>query len=115
MVAWCIRVLMHDYRKLRVYDMAIEFTSETYRLTKALPHSGRYGLVQQMNRKGVSIASTIAQGTRRGDRRNCARFGCITRGSRCEVVDRESVRVLCERLEKLNASLTNLGKRMSPP
>ena len=27
---------MHDYHHLRVYDMAIEITTETYRLTKTL-------------------------------------------------------------------------------
>ncbi len=127
MVAWCIPVLMHDYRKLRVYDMAIDLTSETYRLTKTLPRSERYGLVQQMNRAAVSIASNIAEGAGRGDGRDFARFLRIARGSVCEldaqatmaarvgVVDGESARVLREHLEKLKASLTNLEKRMSPP
>ena len=118
---------MHDYRKLRVYDMAIDLTSETYRLTKTLPRSERYGLVQQMNRAAVSIASNIAEGAGRGDGRDFARFLRIARGSVCEldaqatmaarvgVVDGESARVLREHLEKLKASLTNLEKRMSPP
>ena len=118
---------MHDYRKLRVYDMAIEVTSETYRLTKTLPRSERYGLVQQMNRAAVSIASNIAEGAGRGDGRDFARFLRIARGSVCGldaqatmaarvgVVDGESARVLREHLEKLKASLTNLEKRMSLP
>ncbi len=126
MVAWCICVLMHDYRQLRVYDMAIEVTSETYRLTKTLPRSERYGLVQQMNRASVSIASNIAEGAGRGDNRDFARFLRIARGSACELeaqatlatrvalVDGEPVRVLREHLEKLKASITNLEKRVSP-
>jgi len=127
LVVWCIPVLMHDYRKLRVYDMAIEVTNETYRLTRTLPRSERYGLVQQMNRAAVSIASNIAEGAGRGDSRHFARFLRIARGSACEldaqatmaarvgVVDGESARALRKHLEKLKASLTNLGKRMSPP
>jgi len=118
---------MHDYRQLRVYDMAIEVTSATYRLTKTLPRSERYGLVQQMNRASVSIASNIAEGAGRGDNRDFARFLRIARGSACELeaqttmaarlglVDGESARVLREHLERLKASITNLEKTISPP
>jgi len=107
--------------------MAIEVTSETYRLTKTLPRSERYGLVQQMNRASVSIASNIAEGAGRGDSRDFARFLRISRGSACELeaqatlatevglVDGESARMLREHLEKLKASITNLEKRISPP
>ena len=118
---------MHDYRQLRVYEMAIELTSETYRLTRTLPRSERYGLVQQMNRASVSIASNIAEGAGRGDSREFARFLRISRGSACELeaqatmaarvglADGESARVLREHIEKLKASLTNLERRTSPP
>jgi four helix bundle protein len=118
---------MHDYRQLRVYDMAIEITSETYRLTRTLPRSERFGLVQQMNRASVSIASNIAEGAGRGDSRDFARFLRIARGSACELeaqatmaarvglIDGKQARVLREHIEKLKASITNLEKRMSPP
>ncbi|MEA3502731.1 MAG: four helix bundle protein [Actinomycetota bacterium] len=118
---------MHDYRQLRVYDMAIGITSEPYRLTKTLPRSERYGLVQQMNRASVSIASNIAEGAGRGDSRDFARFLRIALGSACELeaqttiaagvglVDGESARVLREHLERLKASITNLEKTISPP
>ena len=117
---------MHDYRQLRVYDMAIEITRETYRLTKTLPRSERYGCVRQMNRASVSVASNIAEGAGRGDSRDFARFLRIARGSACELeaqatmaarigfVDGESARVLREHLEKLKASITNLEKRVFP-
>ena len=109
--------------------MAIDITSETYRLTKTLPRSERYGLVHQMNRASVSIASNIAERAGRGDSRDFARFVRIARGSACELeaqatmaarvglLNGESARVLREHLEKLKASLTNLEKRMSlsPP
>ena len=116
---------MHDYRQLRVYDMAIELTGETYRLTTTLPRAERYGLVHQMNRASVSIVSNIAEGAGRGDNRDFARFLRIARGSACELeaqatvaamvglVDGEAARVLREHVEKLKASLTNLEKRMS--
>ena len=105
--------------------MAIQLTGETYRLTKTFPRSERYGLVQQMNRASVSIASNIAEGAGRGDTRDFARFLRIARGSACELeaqalmaanlgfVDEEHARVLREHLEKLKASLTNLERRMS--
>lgn len=106
--------------------MAIELTTETYRLTKTLPRSERYGLSQQMNRACVSIASNIAEGAGRGDGRDFARFLRIARGSACELeaqatmaarvggVDGEAARVLREHIEKLKASITNLEKRIAP-
>jgi len=106
--------------------MAIDITSETYRLTKTLPRAERFGLVQQMNRASVSIASNIAEGAGRGDSRDFARFLRIARGSACELeaqatmaarvglVDGESARVLREHCEQLKASITNLEKRISP-
>lgn len=127
LVSWCNCVLMHNYRQLRVYDMAIDITSETYRLTKTFPRAERFGLVQQMNRASVSIASNIAEGAGRGDSRDFARFLRIARGSVCELeaqatmaarvglVDGESARFLREHCEKLKASITNLEKRISPP
>ena len=123
----CISVRMHDYRRLRVYDMAIDITSETYRLTKMLPRSERFGLVQQMNRASVSIASNIAEGAGRGDSRDFARFLRIARGSACEleaqatmatrvgVMDGESAQALRNHLEQLKASLTNLERQLSSP
>jgi four helix bundle protein len=117
--------MTHDYRQLRVYEMAIDLTSETYRLTKTFPSAERFGLVQQMNRASVSIASNIAEGAGRGDSRDFARFLRISRGSACELeaqatmavrvglVDPEPARVLRAHLEKLKASLTNLEKRIS--
>ena len=44
--------------------MAIDITSETYRLTKTLPRSERYGLVQQMTGHLFRSPSTLpkAQG-----------------------------------------------------
>ena len=115
---------MHDYRRLRVYDMAIEIARETYRLTKTLPPSERFALVQQMNRASVSIASNIAEGAGRGDNRDFARFLRIARGSACELeaqatmaatiglVDQDPARMLREHLEKLKASITNLEKQI---
>ncbi|MCL1592790.1 MAG: four helix bundle protein [Actinomycetia bacterium] len=107
--------------------MAIELVSETYRLTRMLPRSERFGLVRQMNRASVSIASNIAEGAGRGDSRDFARFLRIARGSACELeaqatmaarlglVERDPARVLRGRLEKVKASLTNLEKWLLRP
>ncbi len=56
-----------------------------------------------MNPTSVSIVSTSAQGTGRGDSRNCAQLLRNARFSRCEY------------LEKLAVSLTNLEERMCSP
>jgi len=74
-----------------------------------------------MNRVSVSIGSHIAEGAGRGDSRDFARFLRIARGSVCELdaqatiglFDGESARALREHIEKLEASITNLEKRVS--
>ena len=86
MVGWCICVLMHDYRQLRVYVMAIELTSETYRLTKTFLPPERYGLDAQ-----------------------------VATAARVGLVGGEPVRALREHVEKLKASITNLEEQTSPP
>jgi four helix bundle protein len=107
--------------------MAIEITSETYRLTRTFPRSERYGLVQQMNRASVSIASNILKAPGGGiavtlhdffaslEASGCELEAQVTMAPRVGLVDGEAARVLRERIEKLKASITNLETRMFGP
>src|SRR5256885_675112 len=51
-----------SYRDLRVWQQAMDLVEATYRATKQFPAAERYGLVTQLRRAAVSVASNIAEG-----------------------------------------------------
>ena len=48
---------MNDYKELVVWQLAVDLAVEVYEVVKAFPKEERYGLVDQMKRSAVSIAS----------------------------------------------------------
>ena len=53
---------VRSYRDLRVWQQAMDLAEATYRATKRFPAGERYGLVTQLRRAAVSVASNIAEG-----------------------------------------------------
>src|SRR3982750_4343722 len=62
---------LKHYKELDAWQVAMTLVETTYRLTKLLPDTERYGLSSQMQRSSVSIPSNIAEGQGRGT----AKFG----------------------------------------
>ena len=56
---------MRDFRKFNVWNNAIDFTTEIYKITANFPSSEKYGLTNQLQRAAVSIPSNIAEGASR--------------------------------------------------
>lgn len=56
-----------------------------YKLTELFPKTEMYGLTSQMRRCTVSIPSNIAEGRRRGSRKDYRRFLIIAFGSGAEL------------------------------
>ena len=73
-----------SYRDLRVWQQSMELVESTYRVTKSFPDTERYGLVNQLRRAAVSVASNIAEGHARstGD---YVRHLLISSGSLAEI------------------------------
>ena len=63
----------------------MELAEDLYRLSAELPSEEKYGLVSQMRRSSISIASNIAEGTGRGSNKDFARFMNIALGSAFEL------------------------------
>lgn len=56
---------MKSHKDLDVWRAAIELARDTYELLKTFPKEEQYGIVGQMKRSAVSIASNIAEGAAR--------------------------------------------------
>ena len=74
-----------SFKDLVVWQRAVQLCSEVYRLTGAFPASEKFGLVNQMRRASVSIASNIAEGYGRGTKGEYIQFLGHARGSNCEL------------------------------
>jgi four helix bundle protein len=76
---------IRSHRDLKVWQMTVDLGIDIYRCTARFPSDERSGLVSQLRRGGVSIASNIAEGYGRGSRSDYIRFLKITRGALCEL------------------------------
>ncbi|HSB03898.1 MAG TPA: four helix bundle protein, partial [Thermodesulfobacteriota bacterium] len=70
-----------SYKDLIVYQKSYKLTLEIYQTTKNYPKEEIYGLVSQMRRSAVSIPCNIAEGYRRGHRKEYIQFLHMAHGS----------------------------------
>lgn len=76
---------MRNPNELKVYELAMDLAVTVYELTAAFPSEERFGLVSQMRRAAVSIASNIAEGCSRESQADFRRFVEIATGSAMEL------------------------------
>jgi four helix bundle protein len=74
-----------DFHELAVWQRSIDLTVSIYRLTQKFPKEEAYGLVSQLRRASVSIASNIAEGRGRLNAGEFRQFLGIALGSTFEV------------------------------
>lgn len=73
------------YRRLTVWQRAMDLVVETYALTRRFPANERYGLASQVRRAAVSIAANIAEGNGRVHKGDYLHHLSIARGSLLEL------------------------------
>ncbi len=54
--------LMKSHKDLDVWRLAVDLATDVYEVTKSFPKEEQYGMVTQMRRSAISIASNIAEG-----------------------------------------------------
>ena len=74
-----------SYKKLKVWQEAMELVKEVYELTKSFPREEMYGLISQMRRAVISVASNIAEGSQRVSDKDFGNFLLMSRGSLAEL------------------------------
>lgn len=70
---------------LQVWRRAIQLSVAVYRLTGSFPKQEMYGLSSQLQRAAVSVASNIAEGRGRLNRKEFRQFLGMAQGSNFEV------------------------------
>lgn len=75
---------IRSYRDLQVWRKAMDLVESCYRATTSFPTTERYGLVSQIRRAAVSVASNIAEGHARS-RGDFVRFLYMSAGSLTEI------------------------------
>jgi len=102
------------FKSLIIWQKGIELVKETYRIGRKLPKTEQYGLLSQMCRSAVSVPSNIAEGNRRGSRKDYAQFLRIAHGSLAELetqliivqdlypsIDVQKARVLSDEISRM--------------
>ena len=75
----------HDYKKLIVWNIAVDLAVDVFKLSAEFPKSEIYGLTSQIRRCAVSIPSNIAEGAGRNSDKYFSQFLSISYGSACEL------------------------------
>jgi len=77
--------MIQSFKDLIVWQKSFDLVKEVYSLTSKLPDSEKFGLISQIQRCSVSIPSNIAEGTKRGTRKDYAQFLRMAYGSSAEL------------------------------
>jgi four helix bundle protein len=72
---------MRDHTKLRAFELADKLAVDVYKLTQTFPKVEQFGLVSQMRRCAVFIASNIVEGCARNTEADYIHFLDIAYGS----------------------------------
>jgi four helix bundle protein len=117
---------VRTYRDLEVWQKAMRLIVECYRCTNAFPAHERFGLIAQIRRAAISVASNIAEGHERRHLGDYLRHLSMSRGSVAEIEtqfiaaqalkyarrgDLAEVYLLCDEVSRM---LTGLRRSLEP-
>ncbi|MEO6254692.1 MAG: four helix bundle protein [Ferruginibacter sp.] len=78
---------VYSFEKLDCWQQARQLAVWVYETTKTFPAEEKFGLVSQMRRAAVSIASNIAEGTSRKTSKDQSHFSTISYSSTIELLN----------------------------
>jgi four helix bundle protein len=76
----------YSFEKLEVWKKAKDLATKLYAVTSSFPQEEKFGIVSQIRRATVSVASNIAEGSSRTSTKDQAHFSQIAYGSLMEVL-----------------------------
>jgi four helix bundle protein len=78
---------LYSFEKLEAWQHARKLTVWTYRVTSKFPGEEKFGIISQMRRAGLAIASNIAEGTSRITAKDQCHFSTIAYSSTIELLN----------------------------
>lgn len=109
---------MFAYRKLNVYQKALQWVLDVYVLCRKFPDIEKFALSSQVRRAAVSVTSNIAEGMSRSSNKDVAHFLEISYGSLMEVQSQLEVALLLnyitkEELDVIDPKTEEIAKMLS--
>ena len=83
------------HKKLEAWKKAISLTTKIYKITEKLPETEKFGLISQMRRAAVSVASNVAEGAAKNTKKEFIQFLFNAQGSLSEV---DTQIIICKEL-----------------
>ena len=107
-----------NFREYKVWQDAVAYASEIYKVSAEMPWFEKKGLCDQLQRAVVSISSNIAEGSARPSDADFAHFLDMSLGSSYEVetqliIARNVGYVQEEQFENLKNSLINIEQQIA--
>lgn len=96
---------MNKYKELIVWKHSVDLAAAVYQIAEKFPSKETYGLISQINRSVVSVASNIAEGAGRNSKKEFDQFLGIALGS---VYELETQLIIGNRIGYL--STESIGK-----
>ncbi len=90
---------MHNFKELKFWQKSIDLSVLIYKHTATFPAEEKFGLVSQLRRASVSIASNIAEGASRESTKEFLYFLTISNGSAFEI---ETQLIIANKLNYVN-------------
>jgi len=78
---------IYSFEKLEAWQHARKLTSWIYRMTRYFPEEEKFGIITQMRRAALAIASNIAEGTSRITSKDQSHFSTIAYSSTIELLN----------------------------
>lgn len=77
----------YSFEKLEAWRKSKELVKTIYQVAQILPNEEKFGMISQMKRAAVSIASNLAEGSARKTNKDQAHFTTISYGSLMELLN----------------------------
>lgn len=115
----------HNFRNLQIYQRAIEYAVEIYKLSRLFPKEELYGLTSQIRRAVLSISLNIAEGSSNNSEKEFSRFLEIALRSTYEVIacleialklhycDKEAFNRLVAEADEIAAMISGFSKSLT--
>jgi four helix bundle protein len=78
---------IYSFEKLESWQHARQLAVWIYDLTRAFPTDEKFGMVSQMRRAAISVASNLAEGTSRKTAKDQSHFSTISYSSTIELLN----------------------------